>query len=212
MSNNTGQPGDFWGVDKPADPSKPLTPADAEQPAVWTKTPEPKLKRRRWVTWVVGSGVALGVVVAAAPSVAGWLAPSVGPGFVPVKGKVTIESASFGWFSGQTLGKTIIVDDKGKEIASFQATTDVGLLGLIFGSRDLGKVRITGSANIVRAADGSTNLQRAFQSDSPPGKAPAAGESKPPSLPAGLAVKFEGDFDVAYTDETNPKQIGRAHV
>jgi hypothetical protein len=209
MSNNTGQPGDFWGVDKPADPSKPLTPADAEQPAVWTKAPEPKPRRRRWVIWTVGSGVALGVLVAAAPTVAGWLAPSVGPGFVPVKGKVTIESASFGWFSGQTLGKTIIVDDKGKEIASFQATTDVGLFGLIFGSRDLGKVRVTGSANIVRATDGSTNFQRAFKSDSAPGKAPTAGENKPPSLPPGLAIKFEGDFDVAYTDEANPKQSAK---
>lgn len=210
MTNATGKPGDFWGVDKPTDPSKPLTPSD--QPPAWTPPTPKSPRRRRWVPWVAGTAVAVVVLVAAAPTIAGFLAPSLAPGFVPVNGKVVVESASFGWFSGQRLGKTTLYDDKGKELAQFQVTTDVGLLGLAFGGRDLGRVRVEGTANIVQAPDGTTNLQRAFQppvSTSSTSSSSTSTSGEPASLPSGFAVQLEGNFDISFTDEVNPNRSAK---
>lgn len=206
-SPNRG-PKDFWGVDKPADPAKPLDDAPAD-PGVW-KTPGPKpetpRRKRRWLRWtLVGVGGSVVALVALAPTLAGLLAPSLAPGLIPIKGKLELQSASFGWFSGQNIGTTRLLDEKGVEVARFKVSTDAGLLGLVFGGRDLGKVKIEGQAAIVTGADGVTNLQRLFTADAK-APAPAGKPGGPIMLPKGLAAKVDAAFDVTYTDERDPKK------
>jgi hypothetical protein len=200
MSNSPGQSGDLVNNDKTNEPS----PQKSQPP----NTPSPRA-RRRWLRWTLLGGTGTLVLLAAGgPTLAGILAPSLAPGFIPVNGKVTVDSASFGWFSGQSLGTTTLFDDKGKEVAHFKASTDSGLLSLLFGGLNFGKVKVEGAATIVRAADGTTNLQRLAVA---PTAAPAspAKSTKPPAVPKGLALQFEGSFDITYTDEANPQRSAK---
>jgi hypothetical protein len=210
-NKNSGRPGDFWGTEKPLDHSKALSPSD-EPGTVWkSSTPSPPSsapnRKRRWLLWTLGGGAGvIALLVAAAPTLAGILAPSLGPGFVPVNGKVTIESASFGWFSGQSLGTTTIFDDQGKEVARFKASTSAGLFSLLIGGRNLGAIKVEGKADLVRAPDGTTNLQRVLKPSTAP---PPPTTNKPSTLPEGLALTLEGTFDVTYTDQANPARSAK---
>lgn len=209
MSNGQ-QEGDFWGVERRPDPAKPLTTSDGDQPtdSVWKK-PEPaaKPKRRKWV-WIGGGLLGLAAVtLAAAPTIAGLLTPSMINSLAGTKGKIQIENASFGWIGGQKIGTTKILDPDGKEVATLTLSVRNGLLTILSGGLDLGSVEIAGKANIVRYADGTTNLDRALapakQAESKSSTA-SAKQSKP-AVPSGLNVQLESKgLEVSYEDRSQP--------
>lgn len=207
MSNGR-QDGDFWGVEKPLDPAKPLTPTTDGTEATWSK-PAPAVKapkRRRWI-WIVGGFVGVGMIgVAAAPTLAGMLTPSMISSLAGTKGTIEVESASFGWIGGQRLGTTTIKDPDGKEVARVSLTVRNGLLTILSGGLDLGAVEVAGKASIVRYTDGTTNLARALEPAKGP-SAPGSGARRDgkATVPAGMNIKLEGKgLEVAYEDRSQP--------
>jgi|GEM_PF-5351057 len=201
------QEGDFWGVERPVDPAKPLTPTTDGSDAQWrTPDPIPKAPRRKRWLWITGSvlGTML-IAVAGTPTVVGWLAPSMISSMAATKGTIEVESASFGWISGQRVGTTIIKDPDGKEVARFSLTIRNGMLTILSGGFDLGGVDLTGKASIIRYADGTTNLDRALeplQGSTPPG--PGREKESGAMVPAGLNVKLEAKgLDVTYEDRAH---------
>lgn len=189
----------FWSA-SPADPSPkagdtPPTPGDE---SFWDKArpakPEsPKRKRRRW-PWVVGVILGSGLLlVGLAPTIASTFGPSLAPGFVPMAGTLEIERMSLSWLGSQSVGPIKLSDPKGGRVANISVTTDAGLFGLITGGLNLGKVTIDGEVDVVRYADGSTNLQAALAQ---PAGTPKATPS-PAGGPGGAGAPFSLPKDLA---------------
>ncbi len=232
------QGGDFWGKggdEAPKKPDKPVPDAAEEggDAAFWNAKPkkdkavkeaavvlEPGAKakrRRRWLLWT-GAGLAAGALalVVGGPTIGGMLAPWLVPKFAGLTGRLEVNDASFGWFSGQRLGTTKLFDADGKEIARLKLTVEHGLFGMMTGSRNLGAVKIEGKADVVRYADGSTNLDRALAPKKPKAESAAKPSlrSEPAAMPKGLAVVLDvSGMDLTYVDQGSPataKAVGRA--
>lgn len=152
----------------------------------------------------------LAVLVALAPTIASSLAPGIirDAAGSSISGKVDVGSVNLSWFGPQKAQRVTLADAAGKPIADVSVEAEPGLFGILTGSRKLGAVRITGSADIVRSADGTTNLQRALAA--PPGKAPPAGTgqtgapaSQPVRIPEGVGAKLVFDqLRLTLTDES----------
>jgi hypothetical protein len=133
--------------------------------------------------------VVVGLAVALAPTIGSALAPgmiegSVNPG---IKGRVKVDRASIGWFTGLAAGPVEVFDPQGERVASASVTAPVTLWQVVSGrywsaSRlDLGTIEVRGDASIKQYLDGTTSLDRAF---SPRDGAPAK-PSKPATRPGG---------------------------
>lgn len=116
----------------------------------------------------VGGGLVLAVLVGLLPTLA-----STGPGTkwvvgrinAELPGRVAVEDLNLSWFGGQSLEGVMLFDPAGVKVASLDrvALEDVGLLGLVRGSSDLGVVAMSGGVvDIVEDEDGQTNLDRAL--------------------------------------------------
>lgn len=173
----------------------------------------PPRKRGRWKKVLLALVLLAGGVVALGPTIAGWVAPGIVASSVKIPGSITIEKMSLGWLSGQSIGPVVIrgKDAKAGEppIVSVTIKTPRGLLGLLGvarGSFDVGTIEGTGTANIVRYADGTTNLERALGTA---GGASAASSSKtsggaagPVKIPSGIDATLNlTNLSVAFTDE-----------
>ncbi len=162
--------------------------------------PTPKRRRGRWIA--LGLLALAGATIALAPTIAGWLAPSLAPGFVPLKGSVRLGSASFSWFGGQQITGVRLADPQGSTVATVDLSVEQGLFEILSGN--LGVVRVSGEADIVRSADGTTNLQRAIQPKSPaPSSAAPAQASRPAPLRKGTAATLDlSATRIRFRDET----------
>jgi hypothetical protein len=147
-------------------------------------------------------------LVALAPTIASSLAPGMirDAAGSAIRGKVSVGSVSLSWFGPQKATHVALADEAGKPIADVSVEAQPGLWSLVTGSRKLGTVRVAGSADIVRAADGTTNLERALAS--PAGAAPApAGPGPAPREPfrisegVGARLVFE-NIKLTLTDES----------
>ncbi len=164
-------------------------------------------KRRRLVRIALWCGAVFVVLVALGPMLAGPLARPFVEGSIndKIRGHANLTSLRLSWFGEQRVALTLDDPDGGR-VADASVRVDRGLLGMVFGSRRLGVVTIRGSATIIRAADGSTNLQRAIESQFPTpdtGAGPGAGSGtgKAATLPRSLAASVVLDgFEVLFQD------------
>lgn len=159
-------------------------------------------KRRRWPL-VAGALVVLVVaLVLFAPTVGGWLAPGIirGQSGQAVPGRLNAQGVSLSWLGGQHVRGLTLQAPDGSLVAKADLDVSRGLLPLLFGSRNLGRVTLSGAhAEIVRTAEG-TNLDKAAVN---PADAPNTNE--PAKLPKGFAatISVKG-LDATYTDKTVP--------
>lgn len=227
------QGGDFWGKgggggdEAPKVPAKPApdaaeaggeegfwgASAKKNKPAKETPAPlEPVAKakrRRRWLIWTGAGLVAgLGVLVIGGPTIAGMFAPWLVPKFAGLSGKLEVSDASFGWFGGQRLGTTKLYDVDGKEIARGKVTIENGLFGILMGNLNLGAVKLEGKADVVRYADGTTNLEKALapkKAAAPAKESMASSKSAPIQMPKGLAVALDATgLELTFVDAGSP--------
>jgi len=170
-----------------------------------------KQRRGRTRRVLVVGGLVLVVVIAGLLA----LAPTIASGFVPgavasagsgaINGSVTCDDASLSWFGSQRVGPVVVTDEAGTQVARVELEVRRGLAGLALGSRDLGVIRVTGSASVVRNPDGTTNLESLLRKGpdaaGEPPQAPPAGTGGELRLPGGLAGELVLDgLTVEYTD------------
>jgi hypothetical protein len=167
-----------------------------------TPPARPKRRLKRILLWGGGSLLLLIIIlVVAAPSIAGALAPGMvaSRSSSYMSGRATLQSASFAWGGPQQLRGLKIIDTADREVASVRAlNVQTGLVGLISGGLDLGVITVTGlRADVVREADGTTNLQRLAPAPGPAPAKPAASPALPANLRASLVVE---DASASFTD------------
>ncbi|MEX2217411.1 MAG: hypothetical protein WD749_01515 [Phycisphaerales bacterium] len=188
--------------------------------------PVPKFKRRRrWrrrALWGTGTLVLLLVVlVAAAPFLAGWLAPGIAERAINerIAGRAEVRGASFSWLGGQSVGPVTIATADGKPVADLRVNLSQGVWGLLraglgWGPMDLGTNTLTGELTLVRRVDGTTNLEEALA----PRQTARAGAGQPgPGGETRIPPKLSGTFvierlDVRYIDESRPAGMPAAYV
>ena len=151
-------------------------------------TPAPKRRRGRWVKRIGLSVLLIGVLliatVALLPRLAGT---ATGLGLAEsqinqrIPGSVSIDGLTARWFGGQRLEGVTLRDPEGAEVLTLSSIDlpDAGLWGLAWGERDLGAASVSGvRLDVVKDADGGTNLQRALSDES--AKEPATDSTPEP--------------------------------
>jgi hypothetical protein len=213
-------------------------PADAPKPGgFWTRAEDrrtrdqaeredllkdpdaPRRRRRRRLRNILLSLAALVLIVlvvggALAPTIAGAWAPGYVAGMSGrvMEGKLSVKTVDLSWGGPQRVEGFRLADAQGQSIAKGTAVVEASLWSLIRGNLDLGEVTLTdGAVNLVREADGSTNLQRAVAPPKPAkgtggsgatgGK--GVGEESRPAVPAGLALTLVvKNLDATFTDNS----------
>ncbi|MEM1447374.1 MAG: hypothetical protein AAGF84_15050, partial [Planctomycetota bacterium] len=151
-------------------------PEEQEMTAVREAATSPKRKRRaggrrllRWsVRLAVGGGLLLVLLVALLPTLVSTNAGTsriVGAINERVPGQIEIDDLKLAWLKGLSLEGVRLYDPAGEVVGSLDAVRleEVGLFGLLRGTRDLGIVAIEGGAlSLVEDEEGQTNLDRAL--------------------------------------------------
>jgi hypothetical protein len=139
-----------------------------------------------------------------------------------IAGSVEVDKITISLFSGQAIGDIRLLDTDGTLIATTRATVEASLLRLVTGNLNLGEIRVAGTADLVRDANGVLNLQRAIKptgvsaGSSPQVPVPGASQptaTSPLKLPNSLAATLVlDDLNVTYTDamlaEATNNEIG----
>lgn len=179
----------------------------------------PRRRRRRLRRFILVSLTLLVLLVGGltvmAPAIAGALAPGIiERGLNPrLRGSVEVSDVSLRWLRAGRPARTaaiVLYDDRRVKVAEVTLESQLGILGLLGGIGDLGEFVVTGSADVVRHADGKTNIERIFEPlISAPGEpSPAPSEGGTPSLPARLsAVLRIASLTGTYTDESFPTPL-----
>ena len=109
-----------------------------------------------------------------------------------LNGTASIDSWSFGWFSGFKLSGIRLADAQGNSVAEVQSVTLPASVPALLGSRkDLGTITIESpKANIVLYADGTNNLTRLMKPSQ------AATPPAPATPPQALGFDVVGDIAV----------------
>ncbi|QOJ00210.1 MAG: hypothetical protein HRU70_06795 [Phycisphaeraceae bacterium] len=173
----------------------------APTPATPTPSPSATTRRRRWPWVFAAATLTLALLIVFLPAIAGALAPWAAKRFAPIAGRLDLSGTSFSWFSGQRIDRAALVDPDGQPVFDVGIAVDAGLWPLLRGRLDLGTVTLTGSATVVRRADGSTNLTRATAPKSQPATAQPAAENR---VPDSLAVHLRGqNLSLTLRDEAS---------
>ncbi|MFN0011679.1 MAG: hypothetical protein ACKVS8_08560 [Phycisphaerales bacterium] len=175
--------------------------------------PSRKPKRGWFKALAIGGGallVLLVVLVAFAPGIAGRFAPGIiqNSAAKQFQGRVKVADTTFSWGGPQTIGPIEISDPSGKPVGQITIKAGVGLLGLL--GTNLGTTTLSGNLNLVRNADGSTNLQKALSpvNIKVPVGGPAA--STGPTLPLNYTAALNVEsLEVKYTELDAAGQPGR---
>ncbi len=178
----------------------------------------PGPRRRRWGRiLLIGAGSVLAlllVLLALAPTIAGSLAPGIARSAIEgsINGKAKVGKVGLSWSGGQEIGPVEISDAQGAKVASVTLSLSKGLWGLtragLFGSLDVGEVKVSGVANLVREADGKLNIEKLLKAPGKVASGPSApkttgtgGASEPVKIPASLRAALVLDaIEVSYTD------------
>jgi hypothetical protein len=171
--------------------SNPNAVPSAAQPSPATK------KRRRWPWVLLGIFVLILLFIVLLPTIA-----STGPvtsivlGEVnkQINGAVSIDSCSFGWFSGFKINGIRVADAQGNSVAEVKSIAlPAAVPALLSSQKQLGAVSIESpAANIVLYKDGTNSLTRLLK----------AAPSPTPRLPAGPSQPLGFDLagDIAVTN------------
>jgi len=167
------------------------------------------LFKRRWfkilAALLILLVILLGVLVAAAPSIAGGMAPAIIESSAKdaITGSVKVSSVSLSWGGPQLIGPVDVKDPSGTTVATVNLKASKGLWALATGGGqgDLGVFTVDGKVDLVRNADGSTNLEKAI-APSPTAKArPALTSSVPKSSLPNVTAKVDlTDLDITYKE------------
>lgn len=175
--------------------------------------PRPSWWKRPWAIALAAVVLALGILVA--------LAPTIIASFDPIRivfdrdgrpaGELLIDDVRLSWFGPQHVGLLELSDAGHLQIVRAEATSSAGLLSLGLGALgltdlDIGTTRLTGEARIVRGPDGRTNLEEVVEAASGPQP-----QSQPPTpaepvrLPEGLKGRLVLDgLTVTFVDQSDP--------
>lgn len=182
-----------------------------------TDLPRAPMPRRRWRRRLLFAGGALAALVlillALAPTVAGWVAPAYAAGAIAgaINGTATVDRVSLSWFGDQHVGPVIVRDAAGQEVVRAEVEVERGLLALArgalgMGPMDAGTIRVSGRALVVREADGSINLARLIRRSGAPAMPrpnPPRPPAEPASIPKSLAAELKLDgLEVTFVDRT----------
>jgi hypothetical protein len=170
--------------------------------------PDAPKPRRRILLWVGLSFAAiLLLLIAFAPAIAARFVPGIirDRAAASIAGEVRLDSASLSWFGAQSLTGLKLLH-AGKPVADLSLELDHGLLRLVTGSRRLGTATLRGRIELVRFADGTTNLERALRPAATPPPTPAgSAPGEPLRVPDGAAVRLVIDsLAVNFRDESAP--------
>ncbi len=136
-----------------------------------------------------------------------------------IEGRVEVRDLRITWTGPQRVGALVLEDPDGAPVATLAARTDVGLLDLALGARDLGLVTLDGEVELRRGSDGRLNLARALASGpgqpvvvspdaapAPPQPAPA----EPIRVPRDLAFRLDATgIEIRYVpDDSSLGPIG----
>ncbi|QQS08395.1 MAG: hypothetical protein IPK69_10400 [Phycisphaerales bacterium] len=171
------------------------------------ETPKPMRKRRIILKLFLALVIVIVALIALLPTIAGSFAPgAIASAAAPaINGTLKVDKVSLSWFGGQSIGPVTINDDKGAKVADLTISTSKGLLGLM--GADHGTITISGTADVVREADGTTNLQRLVKSNSASSSTPTGSGSTPSyqgqtTLPAKTAITLAIDaLNITFTDK-----------
>lgn len=178
-----------------------------------SQTPKaPKKSRKLKILGFTAAALVLvvGGVIVLAPTIASSLAPGIiaGQSGTTVNGTISVSNVSLGWGGPQRIDGLKIVDASKVEVVSVKSMeVSAGLLSLITGNLDLGTVAVSGvKANVVKRADGKTNLESIQKAPASPPASPSRGVEIPSSLKAKISLK---DISANYTDETAIQADGK---
>lgn len=171
--------------------------------------PPPKRRSKAKILLFVAGGLLLVTAggVLALPAVASSIAPGMIASRSPqyMNGTATVSQTSFSWGGPQRIKGLKVVDKNNNFVASVDSVEVAsGLLSLIRGNLDLGDSKIDGvKADIVKRADGKTNVESLAPQPPPAAKSEAA------SLPKGLQGKITlTNSSATFTDETTKSAAG----
>ncbi|MGP1273591.1 MAG: hypothetical protein ACTS22_09680 [Phycisphaerales bacterium] len=152
------------------------------------------LRRKR--AWLGLGGLALLLVVAVLPSVAGvalrgQIADALGEA---LGAKVRLGSVRLSWLGSQRVSELRVVDGSLREVIDVSIVADRSLLALVRDRRDLGTITVTGRAELERRADGSVVPFPPADPSRPP-------RTGPVRLPEGLMATLRLDgLDLTFVD------------
>lgn len=196
-------------------PSPVWSPESTAVPASSPSRPKRRLGRTLLVVLLVLL-VLGGVLVLLAPTIAsGMLAPRVAAAVnEQIKGQVRIGAIDVGWTSPTAIRDVEVLDPSGKSVARLNVSTPTTLWRVVrerwwsLKTLDAGVVELAGAVNVVRDAEGKTNLERAFEPRTPkPAAQPQSGASGSSTSDGLQSVKADvrvTSFDIDYADQAIP--------
>lgn len=170
---------------------------------------ERRSRRRKVVLGVVGGiAVVLLLVVVFLPQIASAIAPGIiaSQADNAIPGTATVQRVRLSWGGPQRIETLKVLDTKGKEVLTASVEVDRGLIALATSTMDLGTVKVSGlKADVVRNADGTTNIQQALVKPQAGSGPPPSKSNEPIKLPEGLNVALDmKNAQVTYTDLGTP--------
>jgi hypothetical protein len=144
-------------------------------------------------------GVILLVLLVGAVAIAPSVLSSMAPGLIAdagkdLRGKLSVQKVSLGWFSPVEVESLKILDEKGEVAANVNVSSDATLSKVIGGrwwssrSVDLGTIKVSGDLKVVNEPDGTSNLQRALESKNPPAPTSTPAPAAKPAAQTGPEV------------------------
>jgi len=178
----------------------------AEREVLLAGSPRRRGKARR-VMLVLGGTLLLmlGAGAAFAPAIASKLAPGIieREAGKAISGSASVQGVELSWGGPQVVRGASLRTPDGAQVVLASVTVEAGLWGLVRGNLDLGEVTISDATlNIVRNADGTTNLDKAISPRAGKTAPPSSGGAKSgPTLPRGLRVNLGvKNLDATFTD------------
>jgi hypothetical protein len=192
-----------------------LSPTGSSTPG--SSAPGRPKKRRVLKTLVILGGVVIVVVgglALLAPTIASNMAPARVESAVnsKIKGSVKVDGVSLGWGAATRLGPITLFDPQGKPVAKVEINTPTTLWRIVserwwsLSTIDAGTIDISGVADLVRNADGTTNLQSAIEPRQPASTPSGKTDTRKPSSSSGSGIERIKanvnitDFDINYKE------------
>lgn len=186
----------------------------------WSK-PEAKRKPSKLLRLALFVLLPLVLLVAVGVALIPTIASKLAPGIVAsaaadsIDGSASVSKVKLSWGGPQTIETLIVKDATDREILRADVRASTSLLSLVFGSRNIGDVRVSGNALVIRDINGDINFAKLLKpqpgATSSGGGSGGGGASEPIELPESLAANLVIDeLAVTYVDESRTGTAGGA--